>query len=77
MEVQLKINFLMQFQSDILGIPMYKAFYEDMSSFGSFLIGCLGFGIFKDIKEMSKLVNEKMTEIYYPQILSNEREIKY
>ncbi|MCX7845828.1 MAG: glycerol kinase GlpK [Dictyoglomaceae bacterium] len=72
-----KNKFLMQFQADILGIPVYKAFYEDMSSFGSFVIGGLGLGIFKDIKEISKLIREKIQEIYYPQISIEEREKRY
>lgn len=72
-----KNKFLMQFQADILGIPVYKAFYEDMSSFGSFLMGGLGFGIFKDIEELAGLIKEKISEVYFPQISSEEREIKY
>lgn len=70
-------RFLMQFQSDILGIPVYKSSIEDMSAFGSFLLGGLGFGVWKNLGEISEIIKKKVAEVYNPNISEEKREEKY
>ncbi|HOP95513.1 MAG TPA: glycerol kinase GlpK [Dictyoglomaceae bacterium] len=72
-----KNKFLMQFQSDITGINILCSSFEDMSAFGSFLMGGLGFGVWKDYDEISLLVNEKLSLTYAPKMSLDERERKY
>jgi len=69
-------NFLMQFQADILGIPVLRATIEDMSAFGSFLMGGLGFKIWKSLDDLEKLLSEKKWDIFTPK-LSPEKRKKY
>lgn len=72
-----KNRFLMQFQADILGIPVYRSSIEDMSAFGSFLLGGLSFGVWKDLEEVYDVIESKIADVYNPNISSEEREKKY
>jgi len=70
-------NFLMQFQADILGIPVLRAPLEEMSAFGSFLMGGLGFGVWKSLKDLNSLIKRNAADIFLPKMSSEEREKKY
>ncbi|MEM1580937.1 MAG: glycerol kinase GlpK [Candidatus Bathyarchaeia archaeon] len=72
-----KNNFLMQFQADILGIPVQRAFIDDMSAFGSFLMGGLGFGVWDNLKELKNLLMEKRWDVFSPKIAPEKREKYY
>ena len=72
-----KNNFLMQFQADILGIPVSRARIEDMSAFGSYLMGGLGFKLWKNLKEVSSVIDRVPRDIFYPKLSEAERKKKY
>lgn len=70
-------NFLMQFQADILGIPVLRTSIEDMSAFGSFLMGGLGFGVWNDLKDLQSLLAEKHFDVFSPKFPQEKREKYY
>lgn len=72
-----KNNFLMQFQADILGIPVIRSNMEDMSAFGAFLIGCLGLNILKNLDSVSELINTLPKDVFSPKMSDQIRESKY
>jgi glycerol kinase len=72
-----KNNFLMQFQADILGIPVLRTSIEDMSAFGSFLMGGLGFGVWNDLKDLKSLLMEKHFDVFSPKFSPEKREMYY
>ena len=72
-----KNNFLMQFQADILGIPVSRARIEDMSAFGSYFMGGLGFKLWKNLKEVSSVIDRVPRDIFYPKLSEAERKKKY
>ena len=71
-----KNNFLMQFQADILGIRVLRARIEDMSAFGSYLMGGLGFKLWKN-RELLSVINSIPRDIFYPKLPEARREEKY
>lgn len=72
-----KNNFLMQFQADILGVPVIRSGIEDMSAFGAFLMGCLGLNILKNFNEVSKLISAIPKDVFLPKMPALTRENKY
>lgn len=48
-------NFLLQFQSDLLGIPVIRPKIIETTSLGAFILASIGIGIFENLEEASKI----------------------
>ena len=72
-----KNTFLMQFQADILGIPVVRTRIEDMSAFGAFLMGCLGLNALKNLNGALKLINAIPKDLFSPKMPDLMRENRY
>jgi len=48
-------NFLLQFQSDLLGIPVIRPKIIETTSLGAFILASIGIGVFKNLEEASKI----------------------
>jgi len=70
-----KINFVMQFISDMLNIRLEKSMIKDMSAIGSFYMAGLGIGIWKSIEDIKKIRGE--SQKFYPNISHETREKYY
>lgn len=67
-----KNNFLMQFQSDILGIPVDVPVINDTTPLGAAYLAALGIGDYKDINELAG--NWKLAKRFEPKMSVDERE---
>lgn len=68
-------EFLMQFQADILGVPVEKPVVTEMAALGAAYLAGLAVGFWKDREE---LVNQwKVDKIYEPMMSSAKREELY
>lgn len=67
-----KNNFLMQFQSDILGIPVDIPVINDTTPLGAAYLAALGIGDYKDINELAG--NWKLAKRFEPKMSVDERE---
>lgn len=65
-------NFLMQFQSDILGIPVDVPVINDTTPLGAAYLAALGIGEYKDINELSGIW--KLHKRFEPKMSVDERE---
>ncbi len=65
-------NFLMQFQADILGIPVVRAAVQETTALGAAYFAGLSCGYWKDRKEIEK--NWRSDRIFDPSISPYERE---
>jgi glycerol kinase len=70
-----KSEFLMQFQADILGIPVYKPAITEMAALGAAYMAGLGVGFWEDMDEISKLW--KVGKIYEPKMSMEKGEELY
>lgn len=68
-------NFLMQFQSDMLGVPVYRPVVIETTALGVAYFAGLYAGMWKDTDEISK--NWKVEKIFGSQMLASEREKLY
>lgn len=68
-------NFLMQFQADILGIPLQKPVVTEMTALGAAYLAGLGTGFWKDRGEIEK--QWKIERTYEPDMSEDERETLY
>ena len=59
-------NFLLQFQSDLLGIPVVRPKNIETTSLGAFILTSIGIGNFKDLEE-AKIV-WKVDRIFNPEV---------
>lgn len=50
-----KNNYLMQFQADMLGVPVNRADIEEASAYGAVLMNCLARGVWKSLDEVAAL----------------------
>lgn len=66
-----KNNFLMQFQSDILGFPVKRLGLEEASGLGSAILNCCACGIYTSVDEIRE--RRKMSEICVPEMKAEER----
>lgn len=66
---------LMQFQSDILGIPVLRSTAEESSALGVFYMAGLATGMFRDFDELKKLGSEKQR--FSPRMSRQERSSLY
>jgi len=67
--------FLMQFQSDMLGIPVACARIEELSALGVCLMGGLATGLWPDLDAIGKL--RETGKRYEPQMPENNRNLLY
>jgi glycerol kinase len=68
-------TFLMQFQSDMLGIPVACAGIEELSAFGSCLMGGLSIGLWSGLEEIASL--RKTGPVYRPSLSPENRSVLY
>ena len=67
-------NFLMQFQSDILGVDVIRPQITETTALGAALISALGCGYYKNLKEVKKADLEEM--VFYPTMEEEKRREK-
>ena len=65
-------NFLMQFQADILNIPVLRSRASDLSAMGAAYLAGLAIGIWKSLEEVSKL--DRPHDCFEPQMQASQRE---
>lgn len=53
-----KNNYLMQFQADMLGVPVNRADIEEASAYGAVLMNCLARGVWRSLDEVASLRTE-------------------
>lgn len=70
-----KSEFLMQFQADILGIPVELPEITSMAALGAAYLAGLGIGYWKDISELKQ--HWKIAKVYYPKMSEERREKLY
>ena len=66
-----KNDFLMQFQADILGIPVKRLGLEEASGLGSAILNCCACGIFTSIEQIKEV--RKISEICLPAMKEEDR----
>ncbi len=70
-----KSEFLLQFQADILGIPVELPEITDMAALGAAYLAGLGIGFWKDTSELKQ--HWKVSKVYYPKMDKEERDRLY
>ncbi len=70
-----KNNFLMQFQADILGVPVVRPVVTEMTAMGAAYLAGLGVGFWKDREEISS--QWKIDRVFEPQMDPARREELY
>jgi glycerol kinase len=68
-------DFLMQFQADILGIPLQKPVVTEMAALGAAYLAGLGVGFWKDQQEIAK--QWKVARVFEPNMSNDKRESLY
>lgn len=68
-------HFLMQFQSDILDVPVEKPVILETTALGSAYLAGLAVGFWKDKQEIT--ANWEVEQTFYPSMKPNERQDKY
>jgi glycerol kinase len=68
-------TFLMQFQADILGIPIHRAAVPETTALGAAYLAGLAVGLWRDPAEISRLW--AAAETYQPSISTDKRETLY
>jgi glycerol kinase len=68
-------NFLMQFQADILGIPVNRPTMVETTALGAGYLAGMGVGLWKDSSVVKKL--RKVNAVYRPKMKAKERETLY
>jgi glycerol kinase len=57
---------LLQFQADLLGVPIHHSSIVDATALGSAFLAGLQMGFWEDIEKIRPLIREE--EIFYPKI---------
>jgi len=70
-----KNNFLMQFQADILGVPVERPAVSELTALGAATLAGLETGFFESIEEVSKL--NKIEKVFRPDMDSDRRNKLY
>jgi glycerol kinase len=65
-------NLLMQFQADVLSVPLKRPKYLETTSLGAIFAAGMGVGIWEDFKSIEK--TWKMDRLFEPQIASKQKE---
>jgi len=68
-------DFLMQFQADILGIPLQKPVITEMMALGAAYLAGLGVGFWKDQEEIAS--QWRVERVYEPDMSEDERDTLY
>lgn len=68
-------NFLMQFQSDILGVPVERSIVKEATAFGAALLAGLAVGFWKDKEELVSF--SKVERAFLPALPTEERDKLY
>jgi len=68
-------NFLMQFQADLLGIPIEKPVITEMTALGAAYLAGLGTGFWRDKEQIAK--QWKVARIFEPKMSEEKREKLY
>lgn len=68
-------NFLLQFQSDLLGIPVIRPKIIETTSLGAFILASIGIGIFENLEEASKIW--KIDRVFTPERGREEMDTLY
>lgn len=68
-------NFLMQFQADILNVPVVRIRIEELSALGSAFIAGLATGIWNNLEELILL--REIDRVFLPKMGQEEREKLY
>lgn len=68
-------NFLLQFQSDLLGIPVIRPRIIETTSLGAFILASIGIGVFKTLEEASNIW--KIDRIFTPERNKEEMDNLY
>lgn len=68
-------DFLMQFQADILGIPLQKPAITEMTALGATYLAGLGVGFWKDQREVAG--QWRVAKVYEPHMSADRREALY
>jgi len=68
-------SLLMQFQADILGVPIQRAAVTEITALGAAYLAGLAVGLWKDTTELARLW--RAAETYEPKMSSDQREILY
>ncbi|MBC8274590.1 MAG: glycerol kinase GlpK [Chloroflexi bacterium] len=68
-------SLLMQFQADILGVPIQPALVAETTSLGAAYLAGLSVGLWKDTTELSRMW--RAAETYEPKMSSDQRETLY
>lgn len=68
-------NFLLQFQSDLLGIPVVRPKNIETTSLGAFILASIGIGNFKDLEEAKSVW--KIDRVFQPERDINEMKYLY
>ncbi len=70
-----KSDFAMQFQADILGIPVIRQKRVETTALGAAYLAGLGVGMYKDLDEISK--NSQLDKTYLPNMTVQKRNMLY
>lgn len=70
-----KSDFLLQFQADVLGIPVELPAVTEMAGLGAAYLAGLGVGFWKSKEELEK--HWKVQRIFEPKMTADEQETKY
>ncbi|MGQ9473185.1 MAG: glycerol kinase GlpK [Candidatus Caldatribacteriaceae bacterium] len=70
-----KNNFLMQFQADILGVPVIRPVVTEMAALGAAYLAGLGVGFWKSREEIAK--QWKVDQVFEPRMTVERREELY
>ena len=70
-----KSDFLMQFQADILGIPVLRPKVTEMAALGAAYLAGLGVGFWSDIKDLEK--QWEVEKMYKPSMDEEKRKVLY
>lgn len=68
-------DFLMQFQADILGIPLQKPVVTEMTALGAAYLAGLGIGFWKDEKQIA--AQWRVARVFEPRMGEDQRESLY
>lgn len=68
-------SFLLQFQSDLLGIPVIRPRMIETTSLGAFILASIGIGVFKDLEEAGKIW--KVDRVFTPERNKDEMDRLY
>jgi len=70
-----KSDFTMQFQADLLGIPVERPRYTETTALGACYLAALGVGLFTDLQEIAR--SRTVDKVFIPSVARSEMEAHY